>query len=190
VALIWLLWVGTSEWSVEQATFALRALLVWMLFSKFIKLVTHFVRYPVDILLWPVSILFGWFHGIIKVYAMVTLNEVRAPFHSNLSSNRSVPRPLKHLCKIFWTRCGCLVSLTQAFVRRGAVFFLAGSRLIYYSLQTTWGSRAGADASDSERMRKITEAKSSAICEKSSLIADEMKSRLSFDLKPHLSLRT
>jgi hypothetical protein len=90
VALIWLLWVGTSEWSVEQATFALRALLVWMLFSKFIKLVTHFVRYPVDILLWPVSILFGWFHGIIKVYAMVTLNEVRAPFHSTyLLTDRS-----------------------------------------------------------------------------------------------------
>jgi hypothetical protein len=78
VALVWLLWVGTSEWPADQATNALRALLGWMLFSKFIKLVTHFVRYPVDILLWPVSILFGWFHGIIKFYAMVTLNEVRA----------------------------------------------------------------------------------------------------------------
>ena len=55
-----------------------------MLFSKFIKLVTHFVRYPVDILLWPVSILFGWFHGIIKVYAMVSLNEVCATFHFSL----------------------------------------------------------------------------------------------------------
>lgn len=84
VALVWLLWVGTSEWPAEQATFAISALLVWMLFSKFIKLVTHFVRYPVDILLWPVSILFGWFHGSIKVYAMVTLNEVRAPFHFSL----------------------------------------------------------------------------------------------------------
>jgi hypothetical protein len=78
VALVWLLWVGTSEWPAEQAANALRALFCWMLFSKFIKLVTHFVRYPVDIFLWPVSILFGWFHGIIKFYAMVTLNEVRA----------------------------------------------------------------------------------------------------------------
>jgi hypothetical protein len=57
-------------------------------------------------------------------------------------------------------------------------------------VQTTWGSRAGADASDSERMRKISEAKSSAICEKSFLIPDEMKSRLSFDLKTNLSLQT
>jgi hypothetical protein len=91
VALIWLLWVGTSEWPVEQASFAIKALLIWMLFSKFIKLITHFVRYPVDILLWPVSILFGWFHGIIKVYAMVTLNEVRAPFYFCLSSDGLVP---------------------------------------------------------------------------------------------------
>ena len=78
VALVWLLWVGTSEWPADQAANAFRALLCWMLFSKFIKLVTHFVRYPVDILLWPVSVFFGWFHGIIKFYAMVTLNEVRA----------------------------------------------------------------------------------------------------------------
>jgi hypothetical protein len=81
VALVWLLWVGTSEWPVEQSAFAMRSLLCWMLFSKLIKLITHFVRYPVDILLWPVSILFGWFHGIIKFYAMVTLNEVRAALH-------------------------------------------------------------------------------------------------------------
>lgn len=76
MALVWLLWVGTSEWPVEKATLAIEALLVWMLFSKFIKLVTHFVRYPVDILLWPVSIIFGWLHGIIKFYAFTTLNEV------------------------------------------------------------------------------------------------------------------
>jgi len=65
-----------------------------MIFSKFIKLVTHLVRYPVDILLWPVSILFGWFHGCIKMYALLTLSE------------------------------------------------------------TTWGSREGADADDSQSMKK------------------------------------
>lgn len=62
-------------------------------------------------------------------------------------------------------------------------------------LQTTWGSRAGADASDSERMRKITEAKTteaktSAMCEKSILFTDDIKSRLSCDLKHNPSLRT
>ena len=61
-----------------------------MIFSKFIKLITHFVRYPVDILLWPVSILFGWFHGLIKVYAAITLSVVRKPgdFELDDAANR------------------------------------------------------------------------------------------------------
>lgn len=47
-----------------------------MVLSKFIKLVSHFVRFPVDIFLWPASVLFGWFHGIIKMHAMLTVTEV------------------------------------------------------------------------------------------------------------------
>jgi hypothetical protein len=47
-----------------------------MFISKFIKLLGHYVRYPVDILLLPVSILFGYFHGGIKMYAVLTLNVV------------------------------------------------------------------------------------------------------------------
>ncbi len=80
-----------------------------MVFSKFIKLITHFIRYPVDILLWPVSVLFGWFHGAIKVYASVTLSEASNSLASVLSSANA-------------------------------------------EQQTTWGSRAGADADDNDRM--------------------------------------
>lgn len=54
----------------------MRALGVWMFFSKFIKLLGHYRRYPADFLLLPVSILFGYFHGAIKIYAAVTLNVV------------------------------------------------------------------------------------------------------------------
>jgi hypothetical protein len=56
-------------------------LLGWMVFSKFVKLITHFVRFPIDLFLWPVSILFGWFHGGIKLYALLTLGEVCHDFH-------------------------------------------------------------------------------------------------------------
>ena len=76
VALVWLLWLGTAEWPHGQAIKAMYMLVAWMIFSKFIKLITHFVRYPVDVFLWPVSILFGWFHGLIKYYALATLSEV------------------------------------------------------------------------------------------------------------------
>ena len=54
----------------------MEALGVWMFVSKFIKLLGHYIRYPVDVLLLPVSILFGYFHGIIKMYAVLTLNVV------------------------------------------------------------------------------------------------------------------
>jgi hypothetical protein len=56
---------------------AMRALGLWMLLSKVVKLLGHYRRYPADFLLLPVSILFGYFHGAIKIYAAVTLNVVR-----------------------------------------------------------------------------------------------------------------
>ncbi|RMD42981.1 hypothetical protein DV735_g2105, partial [Chaetothyriales sp. CBS 134920] len=74
-ALIWLLWQATADWSCQQTSLAIGLLISWMCFSKFIKLITHFVRYPADILLWPVSVLFGWLHGLIKYYALLTLSE-------------------------------------------------------------------------------------------------------------------
>ena len=73
-----MLWRATSDWNTEDAVNAIYALAAWMLFSKFIKLVTHFVRFPVDILLWPISPIFGWFHGLIKYFALITLSEVCA----------------------------------------------------------------------------------------------------------------
>lgn len=52
----------------------------WMFTSKFIKLMGHYIRYPSDFLLLPVSITFGYFHSIfIKVYALLSLNIVSVP---------------------------------------------------------------------------------------------------------------
>lgn len=74
---LWLfLYWGTVDWTLADRRVAFSLLGGVMLFSKFIKLVTHFVRYPVDILLWPASVMFGWFHGIVKMHAMLTVTEV------------------------------------------------------------------------------------------------------------------
>ncbi|EER25799.1 glycosyl transferase, group 2 family protein [Coccidioides posadasii C735 delta SOWgp] len=94
LSLILFLYKGTEGWSGETRTLAMQALLLWMFVSKFIKLLGHYIRYPADFLLLPVSILFGYLHGIIKVYAAFTLNV------------------------------------------------------------TTWGSREGADVSDTDRMKE------------------------------------
>lgn len=53
--------------------YALTAQCVFMLWTKIIKLVGLFAREPLDLIFLPVSILFGYFHGLIKVYALLTL---------------------------------------------------------------------------------------------------------------------
>lgn len=45
-------------------------------FTKVIKLVGLFRRNPSDLWWLPVSILFGYFHGLVKLYALITLNMV------------------------------------------------------------------------------------------------------------------
>ena len=55
-------------------------LLSWMLTSKFIKLLGHYIRYPVDFFLLPISIIFGYLHGLIKAKAMLSLNVVSSRF--------------------------------------------------------------------------------------------------------------
>lgn len=74
--LIYLCHKATEPWDRESHVRAMYALLCWMAVSKFIKLLGHYIRYPVDILLIPVSVLFGYFHGAIKIYAVVSLNVV------------------------------------------------------------------------------------------------------------------
>ena len=44
--------------------------------SKFLKLMGHYILYPADFLLLPVSILFGYLHGLIKARAMISLDVV------------------------------------------------------------------------------------------------------------------
>ena len=55
-----------------------------MMMSKFMKLFGHYIRYPADFLLLPASIIFGYMHGLIKAYALLTLNVV---------SQRPHPKP-------------------------------------------------------------------------------------------------
>ena len=52
----------------------------WYVFTKTVKLAGLFRRYPADIFYLPVSIAFGFYHGVIKLNALYTWNEVsRAP---------------------------------------------------------------------------------------------------------------
>ena len=58
--------------------------------SKFVKLLGHYIRYPVDLLLLPISIIFGYLHGLIKAKAMLSLNVVSHDFCPVLVSLRPI----------------------------------------------------------------------------------------------------
>jgi hypothetical protein len=49
----------------------------YWLFSRTIKLVPHLLRNPGDVRFVPVSVLFGYFHNLIKLYGCITVTEVR-----------------------------------------------------------------------------------------------------------------
>lgn len=48
---------------------------VWLLFTKSVKLFPYFYEYPQDLKYLPVQIVFGYFHGLIKLYSLLTLHK-------------------------------------------------------------------------------------------------------------------
>lgn len=74
--LLYLYHSSTVAWSHDAQILGLGILLSWMLMSKFLKLLGHYIRHPVDFLLLPVSIIFGYLHGLIKAKAMLSLDVV------------------------------------------------------------------------------------------------------------------
>ncbi|CAG8955685.1 hypothetical protein HYFRA_00010948 [Hymenoscyphus fraxineus] len=73
--IIFLAFKATANWTPEQQYYAILAQLVWMAISKVVKLVGLFVRQPFDLIYLPVSVIFGYFHGLIKLYALFTLRQ-------------------------------------------------------------------------------------------------------------------
>lgn len=70
-------WWATADWEMQNRRYAFWAQVVFMFgFTKVVKLMGLFLRNPSDIFYLPVSVLFGYFHGLIKLYALVTLNMV------------------------------------------------------------------------------------------------------------------
>ncbi|OIW23948.1 hypothetical protein CONLIGDRAFT_585403 [Coniochaeta ligniaria NRRL 30616] len=67
-------WWATADWDMPNRRYAFWTQFVFMFaFTKVVKLVGLFVRNPCDVMFLPVSILFGYFHGLIKLYALFTL---------------------------------------------------------------------------------------------------------------------
>ena len=70
-------WWATEEWHVQYRRYAFWAQFIFMFgFTKIVKLMGLLLRNPSDIVFVPVSIVFGYLHGLIKLYALCTLSMV------------------------------------------------------------------------------------------------------------------
>ncbi|CAM1504490.1 Fc.00g020810.m01.CDS01 [Cosmosporella sp. VM-42] len=68
-------WWATADWELQNRKYAFWAQFIYMFaFTKVVKLMGLFLRNPSDFIFLPVSIIFGYFHGLVKIYALVTLN--------------------------------------------------------------------------------------------------------------------
>ena len=80
-------WWATADWDMDARRRAFWAQFIFMFgFTKVIKLVGLFRKNPSDIIFLPASIIFGYFHGLIKIHALCTLKMVRL-----LKPQKSIP---------------------------------------------------------------------------------------------------
>ncbi|KAI4142706.1 MAG: hypothetical protein L6R39_004837 [Caloplaca ligustica] len=57
----------------RMGAFAL--LYVWLFFAKIVKMLPHFYKYPTDLKFFPALVAFGYFHGLIKIYTLLTIHK-------------------------------------------------------------------------------------------------------------------
>ena len=74
--LFYLLHLSTASNDATPRCRSFFTLALWMLLVKVAKLLPHYYRYPRDVWFLPMTIIFGYLHGIIKYYALLTLTEV------------------------------------------------------------------------------------------------------------------
>jgi hypothetical protein len=67
------------------------------IFAKTIKLVPHLLRNPGDVRFIPISILFGYFHNLIKLYGCITVTEVCFQLASETSTSTTNRHTLDNL---------------------------------------------------------------------------------------------
>jgi hypothetical protein len=86
---------ATETCSPTVQYYSLVAQLSFMAVSKVVKLIGLFMREPWDLIFLPVSIVFGYFHGWIKLYALITLRMVsRVLSFLFQASSLTITRPL------------------------------------------------------------------------------------------------
>lgn len=71
--LIYLLYFSILELAPEHVFVILFFHGLFLLFTKTVKLFPHFYTHPADLVFLPAHLSFGYLHGLIKIYALLTL---------------------------------------------------------------------------------------------------------------------
>ncbi|KAI6708825.1 hypothetical protein PZA11_005887 [Diplocarpon coronariae] len=72
--ILYALWKATEDLSEHGRLHCMLAQVFFMVWVKAIKLISLWIRNPADIIYWPLSIVFGYLHTFIKIYALCTHN--------------------------------------------------------------------------------------------------------------------
>ncbi|KAF2665789.1 hypothetical protein BT63DRAFT_377929, partial [Microthyrium microscopicum] len=71
--LTYMLYLLLLDYSSLTVKLSMIVWITWVLLTKVIKLIPHLTRYPSDLKYLPAAILFAYFHGLLNVYALLTL---------------------------------------------------------------------------------------------------------------------
>jgi cellulose synthase/poly-beta-1,6-N-acetylglucosamine synthase-like glycosyltransferase len=75
IGFAWLLSKILAPCSPETQSLCWILFLVWVFFTKIVRLIPHFWRHPVDMVHIPFLIAFGYFHSLLNIYALCTLTQ-------------------------------------------------------------------------------------------------------------------
>ena len=101
-------------------TTAFMLFLIWLAFSKTVKFIPYFYRYPSDLKFLPILYAFCYFHSFIYLYTLFTLHKVSSP--------KSLLKDLAWLILVTdnlgWWSCRYRVCIREEWGRGSAFFWI------------------------------------------------------------------
>ncbi|KAF2167927.1 glycosyltransferase family 2 protein [Zasmidium cellare ATCC 36951] len=71
--LFFFLHLALEDATLTTARIAYVVLAIWIIFTKNLKMIPHFRKYPQDLKFVPIGIVFSYFHGLINLWALFTM---------------------------------------------------------------------------------------------------------------------
>lgn len=96
--LVYLLCKALADSSPAFRSWCLGLFAAWLLFTKVVKLISHFTRHPSDLVFLPCMILFSYFHGFLNMYAVCTMTQTK--WGSQNLASLEQPKPTAEACAV------------------------------------------------------------------------------------------